>query len=107
MKVGFVGFGTIAQAIAVGLGTTNSPDVSVEHFHVSQRSPSKSAALLSQFGAEKVTVAGENNQPILDTSDIIFLCVLPQQMEVSGSNSQSDKLRRRVWSFMSSSNTSE
>lgn len=81
MKVGFVGFGTIAQAIAVGIGTTSSPDVNVEHFHVSQRSASKSAALLSQFGASKVTVATEDNQPILDSSDLIFLCVLPEQME--------------------------
>jgi len=79
LKVGFVGCGTIAAAICTGLNSQTSP-VTISHSYVSTRSAAKSAALLAQFGADKITVV-DDNQSIVDAADLIFLCVLPQHYE--------------------------
>mmetsp|Transcript_2592 Transcript_2592/g.4687 ORF Transcript_2592/g.4687 Transcript_2592/m.4687 type:complete len:281 (-) Transcript_2592:103-945(-) len=105
LKVGFVGFGTIASAIATGFGIHDgSKSVSFSHFHVSQRSAAKSQALLAQFGASKVTVAeSSDNQVILDSSDLIFLCVLPEQLETVLSQLTFDPDRHTLVSLVSTS----
>lgn len=78
-KVGFVGCGTIASAIATGLATSTTKDGEklVETVAVSRRSQAKSKALAEQF-PDLVTIY-DNNQDILDNSDIIFITVLPEQ----------------------------
>jgi pyrroline-5-carboxylate reductase len=81
MKVGFVGCGTIAAAICTGLNSqTSDASVKITHSYVSTRSASKSTALLEKFGPDKITVM-ENNQDIVDSAELVFLCVLPQHYE--------------------------
>jgi ornithine cyclodeaminase/alanine dehydrogenase-like protein (mu-crystallin family) len=74
-KVGFVGCGTIACAIATGLATQDEVDVG--EILVSKRSEANSKALQERF-PELVSIH-QDNQEILDRSDLVFLCVLPQQ----------------------------
>jgi pyrroline-5-carboxylate reductase len=74
IKVGFLGCGTIAAAIATGLATQNK--VKVASIAVSHRSASKSKALQESF-PDLVSIH-EDNQEIVDQSDIVFLCVLPK-----------------------------
>ena len=75
IKVGFIGFGTIAASIATGLATQH--DIQIESISISRRSEAKSQAIKEAF-PDLVTVH-DDNQEILDRSDLIFLCVLPQQ----------------------------
>ena len=74
-RVGFVGCGTIAVAIARGLVTQSH--IPIDSIAVSRRSEAKSKILADSF-PELVTVH-DDNQSILDNADLIFLCVLPQQ----------------------------
>jgi ornithine cyclodeaminase/alanine dehydrogenase-like protein (mu-crystallin family) len=77
-KVGFIGCGTIAAAIATGLATVDDDDEPlVQSMAISRRSQTKSDALKERF-PDLVTVH-EDNQEILDQADIIFITVLPQQ----------------------------
>lgn len=79
-KVGFIGCGTIAAAIATGLATTEGRDGEpplVSSMALSRRSKAKSAALAERF-PDLVTVH-DDNQEILDKADIIFITVLPDQ----------------------------
>ena len=79
-KVGFIGCGTIAAAIATGLATVDNDDDDeplVQSMAISRRSHTKSDALKERF-PDLVTVH-EDNQEILDQADIIFITVLPQQ----------------------------
>ena len=73
-KIGFLGCGTIASAIARGIATQT--DVPIASIAVTKRSESKSAKLQSDFPS--LVSIHEENQEILDTSDLVFLCVLPQ-----------------------------
>eukprot|EP00980_Cylindrotheca_fusiformis_P015913 scaffold4658_cov118-Cylindrotheca_fusiformis.AAC.19 len=72
-KVGFIGCGTIASAIAKGIATQK--EITIENIAVSKRSEKKSKMLAETF-PDLVTVH-DNNQEILDKADLIFLCVLP------------------------------
>jgi FlaA1/EpsC-like NDP-sugar epimerase len=74
-KVGFIGFGTIASAIATGLATQT--DIEVASISVTRRSEKKSKALAESFPSLVSVI--DDNQKILDQADLIFLCVLPQQ----------------------------
>jgi pyrroline-5-carboxylate reductase len=74
IRLGFIGCGTIAVAIATGCLTQNS--VPVLSVAVSRRSAKQSAALQAKF-KDSVTVY-DNNQNLIDNADVIFLCVLPQ-----------------------------
>jgi ornithine cyclodeaminase/alanine dehydrogenase-like protein (mu-crystallin family) len=78
--IGFIGCGTIAQAIATGLLTQTETDKDPNHMihqvYVTKRSEAKSTALSKRFG-DRIVVT-EDNQEIVDQSDLIFLCVLPQ-----------------------------
>ena len=107
-NIGFIGFGTIASSIATGLLTQT--EVPISSIFVSRRSESKSRALMETFGSTTTATASstasstttttatnttavtarrnttiiqisDDNQFIADQSDLIFLCVLPQQEE--------------------------
>jgi prophage DNA circulation protein len=75
VRVGFLGCGTIASAIATGLATQTN--LTIASIAVTKRSESKSSALLEEFPS--LVSIHEDNQEILDKSDIIFVCLLPQQ----------------------------
>jgi NADP oxidoreductase coenzyme F420-dependent len=84
ISVGFIGCGTIAKAIATGLATTstasqttNNSTLLIERISVTRRSDAKSKALLQSF-PYLVTVF-DDNQRVVDRSDIVFLTVLSQQ----------------------------
>jgi pyrroline-5-carboxylate reductase len=74
-KVGFIGFGTIASAIATGLATQT--DIELKSISVTRRSEKNSKALAESFPS--LVSVHDDNQEILDKADLIFLCVLPQQ----------------------------
>ena len=78
INLGFIGCGTIASSIATGLLTQTK--IPISSVVISRRSESKSSALVQKFGDDIVTIS-DDNQSIVDNSDIIFLCVLPQQEE--------------------------
>lgn len=73
MKIGFIGTGVIAEAIIVGLLRS---DFDVEEVIVSTRGRDTSERLARAFSKVRVCDA---NQDIVDASDLLFLCVLPQQ----------------------------
>ncbi len=75
--IGFIGCGTIACAIATGLLTQN--EIPVSKIYVSRRSESKSSLLAEKFG-DRVSVC-DDNQDIVNSCDVVFLCVLPAQEE--------------------------
>jgi len=75
--IGFIGCGTIACAIATGLLTQN--EIPVSKIYVSRRSESKSSLLAEKFG-DRVSVC-DDNQDIVNSCDVVFLCVLPTQEE--------------------------
>jgi ornithine cyclodeaminase/alanine dehydrogenase-like protein (mu-crystallin family) len=77
--VGFLGCGTIASAIATGLLTQKDPRHVIDKVYVTKRSEAKSSALTNQF-QDKVVVT-EYMQEIVNCSDLVFLCVLPEQVE--------------------------
>jgi len=93
VKLGFIGCGTIASAIATGLLTQNK--ISISSVVVSRRSESKSKLLNEKYGDELVKIS-DDNQFIVDNSDIIFLCVLPQQEEEVLTNLQIDEEKTLV-----------
>lgn len=68
--------GTIASAIATGLLRQTEHDVST--IYVTRRSERRSSALVEKF-PEKVQIC-DDNQEICDKCELIFLCVLPQQV---------------------------
>jgi pyrroline-5-carboxylate reductase len=74
-KIGFIGCGTIAVAIATGIATQGS--IQVESIQVTRRSEAKSSKLQQTF--PDLVKIRKDNQDILDASDLIFLCVLPEQ----------------------------
>jgi len=77
VKVGFLGCGTIASAIARGIATQT--DVPIESIAVTKRSEKKSSQLQQDFPS--LVSIHEDNQEIVDKSDLVFVCVLPQQTQ--------------------------
>jgi len=75
-RFGFLGCGTIASSIAQGL--LRQTEFEVESVAVSRRSESKSSELKEMY-PDLVTIY-DDNQQILDQADIIFICVLPTQL---------------------------
>jgi len=94
-KVGFIGFGTIASAIANGI-LLNSPKTKIA---ISERSISKSKALKEKF-PDVVTVYKDNSK-IVEESDVIYLCVLPQQAQTVLQELKFDKSRHQLISLVS------
>jgi pyrroline-5-carboxylate reductase len=72
MKLGFIGTGNITTAVVEGLCTLGAPSNAIR---VSPRNAEKAKFLAAKFS--RVGVA-ENNQAVLDASDIIFLALRPQ-----------------------------
>ena len=79
LRVGFVGCGTIARAIASGLLDHDAGSRVVGPVSVSRRSEANSAQL-KEAHPSRVAVC-DDNQDVVDASDVVFVCVLPQQME--------------------------
>jgi pyrroline-5-carboxylate reductase len=75
MKLGFIGTGAISEAIILGLVDTDFP---VSEVIVSARNRTISAQLAEKFTKVRVS---DNNQDIIDSSDLIFLAVRPQDAE--------------------------
>jgi pyrroline-5-carboxylate reductase len=98
-RLGFLGCGTIASAIATGLATQT--DVKVKAIAVSQRSATKSAALASNFPG--LVSVHADNQEVLDGADVIFITVLPQQANEVLEGLQFDPSRHVLISLVSTS----
>nr|WP_321507510.1 pyrroline-5-carboxylate reductase [uncultured Celeribacter sp.] len=75
MKIGFIGTGVISDAVITGMMRAG---IAVEEIIVSARSHSISAALAERYDVVRVC---EDNQQIVDNSDLLFLAVLPQVAE--------------------------
>jgi pyrroline-5-carboxylate reductase len=73
--LGFVGTGTLADAVIRGLQTTAA---AAHSFHLSPRSESRSRALAAEFPQN--TVREESNAAVVEKSDIVLLGVLPKQI---------------------------
>ncbi len=71
MKIGFIGGGQIASALAGGF--CSSGEVAGEHLLVFDRIPESSKGFSSRFGAAVCKEAVE----LVSGSDVIFLCVKP------------------------------
>ena len=80
--MGILGFGTIASAIATGLLTQN--EIPIQYISITKRSERKSKSFKSQF-PDKVRLITERGPPglqqIVEDSDLVLLCVLPQQVD--------------------------
>lgn len=99
VKIGFVGCGTIASSIATGLATQGT--FGVTSITVTRRSESRSSALKEAF-PDRVTVR-DNNQAVVDESDIVFLCVLPQHMSEVLSSLEFDSGKHTLVSLVATS----
>ncbi|WP_413527579.1 pyrroline-5-carboxylate reductase [Marinilactibacillus psychrotolerans] len=75
MKIGFIGFGNMAQAIATGLLESQLTDPADLIF--SNRTESKRTVLETQFNIKGTL----HNQEVWDQSDLIILGVKPHQVE--------------------------
>lgn len=76
VTLGFVGVGIIAEAVITALLT--GPQSADLRINLSPRSASRSAQLAERFDNARVA---ESNQGVVDHSDIVFLGVLPEQVE--------------------------
>ena len=72
MDVGFIGVGTITEAVVTGLCEAEVPGVSIL---LSPRSVDRSRRLSERYAAVQVAA---DNQQVLDRSDLVFLAVRPQ-----------------------------
>ncbi|TPE49461.1 pyrroline-5-carboxylate reductase [Maribrevibacterium harenarium] len=75
MKLGIIGTGVISAACVNGLMKSNAP---FEQILVSKRSESISFALAKEYSTVEIL---DNNQEIIDKSDIVMLAVRPQDAE--------------------------
>jgi len=72
MNVGFIGVGTITEAVVTGLCEAEVPGVSIL---LSPRSVDRSRRLSERYAAVQVAA---DNQQVLDRSELVFLAVRPQ-----------------------------
>jgi pyrroline-5-carboxylate reductase len=72
MKIGFIGTGTISEAIVTGIANSN---LAVEAICVSPRSKQKAGRLTASF---PIVSAASDNQKVSDICDVVFLAVRPQ-----------------------------
>jgi pyrroline-5-carboxylate reductase len=85
IRAGFIGCGTIASAIATSLAKPEHKEhlanagLSVSAITVTRRSESKSAKLKKDF--PNVVAVFESAEEVIRNSDLVFLCVLPQQVD--------------------------
>jgi pyrroline-5-carboxylate reductase len=75
MRLGFVGVGAISEAVIEALLTgPNAADIEVV---LSPRNAERSAKLAAKYSKASI---GSSNQNVLDESDVVFMGVLPGQM---------------------------
>ena len=84
-RLGFVGVGTMNCAIIEGLlKLPTSGTRIIDHFSlpifVSPRGSVKVAGLFDKHGNQKIHIR-QNNQEVLDLSDVIFIGVRPEQVK--------------------------
>lgn len=72
MKVGFIGAGTITEAVVTGLCAAEIPGLSIL---LSPRSRDRSRRLSERYAAVEVAA---DNQQVVDRSELVFLAVRPQ-----------------------------
>src|SRR5258705_8508816 len=72
MRLGFIGTGTITEAVVTGLLRFG---VTFDHISLSPRNAETAAGLAALDGRVR---ACANNQEVLETSDIVCLAVVPQ-----------------------------
>lgn len=72
MNVGFIGVGTITEAVVTGLCAAEVPGLSIV---LSPRNVDRSRKLSEQYAAVKVAA---DNQQVLGRSELVFLAVRPQ-----------------------------
>lgn len=83
VTIGFIGFGTIASAIASGLASTQIEAMldetipKISKINVSFRSEKRSS-LIKAAHPDLISIY-KDNQEIVENSDIVFLCVLNNQ----------------------------
>lgn len=70
-RIGFVGTGAISEAVVRGLCALDTPPVEII---VSPRSASRAALLAKTFSNVRIA---KDNQDVVDSSDTVFLAVLP------------------------------
>lgn len=75
MRIGFIGVGNIASAVARGLAAANPPP---EHILLSPRNAAKAAALAAGLADTRVM---PDNQAVIDESDVVVLAVRPPMAE--------------------------
>lgn len=75
MKLGFIGTGVISDAVIRGLLST---DYSVSEIIVSTRGRAFSQKLTDDF---EIVRAEDDNQAIMDSADMVFLAIRPQDAE--------------------------
>lgn len=86
--LGFVGTGTLADAVIRGLQTTAA---SAHTYHLSPRSEGRSRALAAAFPEN--TVREESNAAVVAASDIVLIGVLPKQIaDLSGLPFRADQI---------------
>jgi len=94
--VGVIGCGTIASAIVTGLAVHNED---VAGITVSRRSEKRSSALQAKF--PNLVAVSDSNQAVVQSSNIIFLTVLPEQTERVMKELQFDPERHILVSLVS------
>ncbi len=72
MKVGFIGAGTITEAVVTGFCESGAPGLSIL---LSPRNRERSRALSERYAAVDVAAS---NQQVIDNSELVFLAVRPQ-----------------------------
>jgi len=75
MKIGFIGFGNMAKAIAKGL--IDNDVVKKEHLYFSTRSEGSRLAIAESWHINGLT----SNQAVIDHSDTVLLAVKPHQVD--------------------------
>lgn len=99
VSVGFIGCGTIAKAIATGLATQD--ELSINSVAVSRRSAVKSKALQAAFPT--LVTVHDDNQEVVDRSNVVFITVLPQQTSSVLQKLTFDETRHFLVSLVSTS----
>lgn len=78
VRIGFVGVGTIAEAVVRAMCTGPSAGTAGIEIVLSPRSAARSARLVEAFPQCRIA---ESNQAVIDASDIVALAMRPQDMD--------------------------
>eukprot|EP00527_Entomoneis_sp_CCMP2396_P004382 CAMPEP_0198142866 /NCGR_PEP_ID=MMETSP1443-20131203/5544_1 /TAXON_ID=186043 /ORGANISM="Entomoneis sp., Strain CCMP2396" /LENGTH=352 /DNA_ID=CAMNT_0043805975 /DNA_START=39 /DNA_END=1097 /DNA_ORIENTATION=+ len=106
LRIGFIGCGTIAEAIATGIARQTK--VPIAQINVSRRSRQKSQALLDSF--PELVIIHDDTQDLVDQSpDLVFLCVLPEHVDsvLEGVKFSPDQKQQTLISIVASANLTD